>query len=490
MKLNRVTALSVLILGLLAAASAGAQTQAPAEVEIDTSVLQQLSPAGSAGPTHSRPIGIPQNIPQTTQKIIPLSADAPAVSRPYAVRREENQPRILPRQAESFPIRTNTRSDSTNPGIGLTRPAGSTVAPSLIAPQPEPSRPAIRAIAEIEPAAGHVEQRAIERPAAKPAATRPATAKAAPTMPVPPRKPTAEAVLASDAPPLPRRRPDNAPSMPAPKQAANHAGLPPSAVPAPTPPARRSAALDAGVLRNAPKVMPAVPTNPVGAEQLPAVPGIPVASNDDKLLMQLKDFNRDSFVKGVEDVTSRVAAPKPARKPERGGMPPPLAKNNRAIVTPSASAARVNETALLPQQMAALEPAAGGAQFAAKPIDRKPRLPPQDGRHESAFLSVPFMPGDDKASPEIIARLEAEVLPLLRQNPQWRIQIQAFSSPDNDVRSSARRTALSRALSVREYLMEKGIEAPRMDVRALGMETDRDPLDRIDLVFFDPQARS
>jgi hypothetical protein len=29
-----------------------------------------------------------------------------------------------------------------------------------------------------------------------------------------------------------------------------------------------------------------------------------------------------------------------------------------------------------------------------------------------------------------------------------------------------------------------------MDIRALGMETDRDPLDRIDLVFFDPAKNS
>jgi outer membrane protein OmpA-like peptidoglycan-associated protein len=168
-------------------------------------------------------------------------------------------------------------------------------------------------------------------------------------------------------------------------------------------------------------------------------------------------------------------------------MPPALAKNNMAIVTPNM---RVAAETVSPVELAAIEAAAGGDKFAAQKIDRTPRLPPQDGQHESAFLSVPFMPGDEKATPEIISRLESEVIPLLQQNPGWRIQIQAFSSPDNEVRSSARRTALSRALSVREYLMAKGIEAPRMDIRALGMETDRDPLDRIDLVFFDPATKS
>ena len=49
-------------------------------------------------------------------------------------------------------------------------------------------------------------------------------------------------------------------------------------------------------------------------------------------------------------------------------------------------------------------------------------------------------------------------------------------------------TCLSRALTIRSYLLDKGVRAHRMDVRALGAKTDREPQDRVDLVFLDPDS--
>lgn len=67
--------------------------------------------------------------------------------------------------------------------------------------------------------------------------------------------------------------------------------------------------------------------------------------------------------------------------------------------------------------------------------------------------------------------------------PEMRVQIRAYAKGDDSGESSARRMSLSRALIVRSYLMDKGIKATRLDVRALGTETDRMPIDRADLVF-------
>lgn len=574
--------------------------QAPPEVQIDASVLNELAPAAGAAarPNLSRPVARPAQPVLTTgpaaqpsgyqyqqpsfrptqQKVVPMPPPSQSAqaqpqdpTKPYAMRRTGNIQPIVPREAQRFPVQQRVRSDSFDPAGpgGLTRSAGTALPPSAITPREVMSAPALppthaetapngvptlsRKIPIIQPPSvpapvvaapsmpkpvvaskpAPLKRTAEVKPKAKTASSAVKTA----MMPVPARKPAAIQGAALDVTaPVPARRPETVASLPdvtapvadvtaplekpvvaKPVEKTIAAGLPPTNLPVPPRPGRMPPSV-AGSLPNAPKVMPAVPTRSVGAEVLPAVPGIAVADANDPLLLQLKDFDRQSFIKQVEGITAGLA-PVPARKPQRGGMPPGLNKSNYAVLTPrgemsktipgpsaeplpketpvavaaaAAAAVAAVETAEddAAAKVAAIEPAAGGEKFASRKIDRTPRPPPGDDRHESAFVTVPFMPGDEKASDDVIKKLEAEVIPLLKANPGWRVQIQAFSSPDNEVRSSARRTALTRALSVREYLMDKGIDAPRMDIRALGMETDRDPLDRIDLVFFDPAKNS
>jgi outer membrane protein OmpA-like peptidoglycan-associated protein len=421
-----------------------------------------------------------------------------------ALRRQADRPQPERQVAsQNFPIQSKVRTNSFDPGApDDSQPYVSSLSPDAIAPSAQPSdRPQL-----FEPAGEVVDLTAVElqdaqapRPGRKPlpgvqtAANNPFAddvefgddGEDLKGTYIPAKKPAApKTQLAAQ---IPSAAPQ-AVQRAAPQTLAAATKMP---VAPPPPAARRARALDAGVLKNAPKVMPAVPSNPVGIETLPPVPGTAVASADDHLLMQLRDFDRDSFVKQVEDLANNDA-PKPGKKPARlakGTMPPPLSKDNKAIISSPAVLAAATATPI-DEDLAAITPAAGGKEFATAKIDRTPRPPPPDGTEESAFITLPFLPGDDKATADIRKELDAKVIPLLRSNPDWRVQIQAFSSPDNEVRSSARRTALSRALSVREYLMQKGIEAPRMDVRALGMETDRDPLDRIDMVFFDPASRS
>ncbi len=568
------------------------------EVQIDSSVLDELAPTGAANrPVLSRPAAAPQPQQQpvfrpTQQKIVPLAA-APAgtPSKPYAMRRTGNVQPIITREQpavpapatewrvpaapsqpvagiRSFPVQQQVRSNSSDPSGagGLTKSAGTALTPAQVAPRTVMSAPALppahdeamapgvptlsRKVpmpvpapvvlsrpAPAAPAAPVTAAKPERKPAQKIARTKTTqkTAKASTQkiLPVPPRKPAVAGMMAAnEVLPVPVNRPDQlkladiepaaglsparppvavqviAPPVPSEqilatpvkkatqaKIAAVGGNLPPTDLPPPPRPGRMPPSV-AGSLPNAPKIMPAIPTKKVGTEQLPAVPGFEVADSSDPLLMQLKDFDRQHFIKQVEGITAGLA-PVPARKPVRG-MPPGLNKSNSAIVTArkdseeipdvtASSSAPSDDTA---QKLAAIAPAAGGDVFASGKIDKTPRPPVDSERHESAFITVPFMPGDEKASGDVIKRIEAEVIPLLKANPGWRVQIQAFSSPDNEVRSSARRTALSRALSVRELLIDKGIDAPRMDIRALGMETDRDPLDRIDLVFFDPADKS
>lgn len=79
--------------------------------------------------------------------------------------------------------------------------------------------------------------------------------------------------------------------------------------------------------------------------------------------------------------------------------------------------------------------------------------------------------------------LKDEVLSRLKANPDQRLQIQAYASRNSNEESEARRLSLARALAVRAFLLENGIEASRMDIRALGSNTTEKAADRVDLIF-------
>ncbi len=71
----------------------------------------------------------------------------------------------------------------------------------------------------------------------------------------------------------------------------------------------------------------------------------------------------------------------------------------------------------------------------------------------------------------------------LADMPDMRLQLRAYAQSDDGGQSSARRMSLSRGLMVRSYLIDKGIKPVRLDVRAMGTESDSGPIDRVDLVF-------
>ena len=62
-----------------------------------------------------------------------------------------------------------------------------------------------------------------------------------------------------------------------------------------------------------------------------------------------------------------------------------------------------------------------------------------------------------------------------------RLQLLAYAQAEGQSASQARRMSLSRALSVRSYLIENGINTSRIDVRALGNTAPSAPLDRVDV---------
>ena len=62
-----------------------------------------------------------------------------------------------------------------------------------------------------------------------------------------------------------------------------------------------------------------------------------------------------------------------------------------------------------------------------------------------------------------------------------RVQLQAYGGNRGDKGSDARRLSLKRALSIRQVLIDNGVPAERIDVRAMGGADDTGPADRVDV---------
>ena len=69
----------------------------------------------------------------------------------------------------------------------------------------------------------------------------------------------------------------------------------------------------------------------------------------------------------------------------------------------------------------------------------------------------------------------------LKENENLRLQLMAYAGGKDLSPSKARRLSLSRALSVRSFLIESGVRSTRIDVRALGDKTAEEPLNRVDV---------
>lgn len=97
-------------------------------------------------------------------------------------------------------------------------------------------------------------------------------------------------------------------------------------------------------------------------------------------------------------------------------------------------------------------------------------------------LSIGFDGNSSDLSSDAQAKLK-KIIGHLRSDDAPRLEVKAYATGEDGAKSSARRISLSRALAVRSFLMDNGIKPTRVDVRALGADTDRSPIDRVDLVF-------
>lgn len=112
-------------------------------------------------------------------------------------------------------------------------------------------------------------------------------------------------------------------------------------------------------------------------------------------------------------------------------------------------------------------------------------LPAATGSAKAAIdhLRLTFAP-TQTAVPQAQRSPLATIVGLLRDDPSARVRVTAFAAANDP--GLARRLSLSRGLSVRGFLIDSGVGAERIHLRALGADNVQGPADRVDIVITHP----
>lgn len=239
--------------------------------------------------------------------------------------------------------------------------------------------------------------------------------------------------------PMPKLKVTRAEPDPAPRSSRMEAEMQPPAAKAPPPPMPSKPASKPAPAANAPAQLTAAAPPP------PAPP--PAAKPAETKTAQAKAGS-------VQD-TADNAPPPPPPSPVAAGSavpPPPPPPPATATPVPTPPAAKAESTASLTTG--------------------------EDGRLTRVVFDESESKLPDSAKPNLL-KLADQV----KDQRDVRLQLLAYAGGDDLKSNRARRLSLSRALSVRSFLIESGIRSTRIDVRALGDKTSDEPKNRVDITL-------
>lgn len=234
------------------------------------------------------------------------------------------------------------------------------------------------------------------------------------------------------------------------------------------PTAPKAAAKSAAAPAPAPASTPTPPAVAVAPAAAPAAPG-PAPTTSAPMPAPQAGAPTQVVPATPAPATTPVPAPStPAPAPSVAAAPPAPAPASTPAPAPAPQA-------VAPQ---AAPPPAPAPQVAAAPTP--PRPVPAPGPGPGGLVTLAFPGGQGELPAGSLAALDALAAQLA--NGEDRLQIRAYAaSTVSDGGSGARRLSLTRALAVRQYLIDKGIRSTRIDVRALGAPTDGSAADRVEV---------
>jgi len=113
--------------------------------------------------------------------------------------------------------------------------------------------------------------------------------------------------------------------------------------------------------------------------------------------------------------------------------------------------------------------------------EAKPKTDPHAGLVKQGEILFAATSTDPEADGAGQLKTIAGSLNTALESESARVEIEAFGGPPGDKSSDARRLSLRRALAIRQLLIDSGIPANRIDVRAQGGIDDHGNADRVDV---------
>lgn len=108
--------------------------------------------------------------------------------------------------------------------------------------------------------------------------------------------------------------------------------------------------------------------------------------------------------------------------------------------------------------------------------------PPADAEaYDGRVVALLFDEASDTLTLSAAERLDALAAEV--EDDPLRLQLFAYAGTDEQSPSATRRLALQRAIAVRGYLMDKGVDGTRIDLRPQGPATDGTAPERVDVIF-------
>lgn len=236
---------------------------------------------------------------------------------------------------------------------------------------------------------------------------------------------------------------------------------------------------------DAPSPLPPA-VSPPGAPAQAPVPGTPAFSAlfppPPPVAAEPAQPRRRTAQASVERISPAIAvAALPVARPvARPGAP---GRIRFAAPTPrrpviQAAAARAVSPVRYAGRLPAVAPAPAAP--AAKPVLRRETAEPD----RRVRLRLPYPVAGTHLSPSAQAQLEALVAEV-GADDHVRLRLAAYANAGAGSAAKARRTSIARVLAVRGFLIERGIKAGRIDLRALGHMAGTAEADRVDVVVAD-----
>lgn len=103
--------------------------------------------------------------------------------------------------------------------------------------------------------------------------------------------------------------------------------------------------------------------------------------------------------------------------------------------------------------------------------------------NETSLISFALKPDQIDLDPSLEKFLLDHVVKLSQNNPDLKIEIQAYATSEDKQEHSDIRRSLARGLEVRRFLMSKDIAPNRLTLSAMGQDENNKSDNRIDLLF-------